>query len=71
MQEIRDNCGDYTPGSETEALMNDDMHSKNKYANDMGNAGDTFSHNHLPLPQPISFTRSHSHLSQSGSLTRN
>lgn len=62
--------GKHTPGSETEALMNDDMHSKNKYANVIGNAGDTFNHNHFALTktQPISFTCSHSHIDQSGSL---
>ena len=35
-----------TPGSDTDAWTNDDMQTKEKYANVMGRAGETLCHSH-------------------------
>jgi hypothetical protein len=33
-------CGEDTPGSEVDALMNDERHNRDIYANVIGNAGE-------------------------------
>lgn len=53
--------GKLTPGSETEALMKDDIQSANKYAKVIGNPGDTLNHNHFALATN-QFIQSHSML---------